>query len=107
MTRAERACQIWAVLAYAASKRQSLTYGELGKLIGVPAAGLGALLDPIHSYCLNNNLPPLTVLVVQRETGLPGPGFTSTTLDSFGQAQSQVFAFDWLGHGNPQPEKLI
>ena len=106
MTRSERACQIWAVLAYAASKRQSLTYGQLGKLIGVPAAGLGGLLEPIQSYCLSQKLPPLTVLVVQQETGLPGPGFTAASAQAFDQAQSQVFAYGWLEHGNPQPEKL-
>ena len=106
MNRSERASQIWAVLAYAASNRQSLTYRQLGRLIGVPAAGLGNLLEPIQSYCMREELPPLTVLVVQQESGLPGSGFTAATAQEFAQAQSRVFAFDWLKHGNPQPEKL-
>ena len=71
MNRSERASQIWTVLAWAASHRQSLTYSQVGKLIGVPTAGLGQLLEPIQSYCLENNLPPLTVLVVQQESGMP------------------------------------
>lgn len=50
MNRSERACQIWSVLAWAATHRQSITYGQLAKLIGVPAAGLGRLLEPIQSY---------------------------------------------------------
>jgi len=37
----ERAAQIWSVLAWAATSRQVLTYRILGKLIGVPARGLG------------------------------------------------------------------
>lgn len=41
MTRSERASQIWAVLAWAAKNRQSLTYKQLAELIGVPQAGLG------------------------------------------------------------------
>ncbi len=52
MAKSERASQIRAVLAFAAKNRQSLTYGILSKLIGVPAAGLGKLLEPIKSYCL-------------------------------------------------------
>lgn len=104
MNRSERACQIWAVLALAAKNRQSLTYGQLGKLIGVPTAGLGQLLEPIQSYCLIQALPPLTVLVVQQGTGMPGSGFTGATASEFAKAQSDVFSTDWLELGNPQPE---
>lgn len=103
---AERACQIWAVLAWAARNRQTLTYADLGKLIGVPAAGLGTLLEPIQSYCLLNKLPPLTILVVKTEGGLPGSGFTGASASEFGSALGATLAFDWMGHGNPQPEKL-
>lgn len=106
MTRSERASQIWAVLAWAATSRQSLTYGQLSKLIGVPTAGLGQLLEPVQSYCIDSSLPPLTVLVVQQESGLPGSGFTGATADDFASAQAAVFGYDWLHHGNPQPEAL-
>ena len=106
MNRSERASQIWAVLAWAARARQSLTYGQLGKLIGVPTAGLGQLLEPIQSYCISQGLPPLTALVVQQESGLPGSGFTGASASQFARAQAEVFAKDWLEHGNPQPEKL-
>ena len=106
MTRFERASQIWAVLAWAARNRQTLTYRQVGKLIGIPTAGLGQLLEPIQSYCLTQNLPPLTILVVQQETGLPGSGFTGASAPEFARAQAEVFAKAWLEHGNPQPEKL-
>ncbi len=106
MTRSERAAQIWAVLAWAAKNRQTLTYGQVASLIGVPTAGIGQLLEPIQSYCLVSELPPLTILVVQQDSGLPGSGFTGATASEFGKAQMEVFAFDWLKHGNPQPEKL-
>ena len=69
MNRSERASQIWAVLAWAAKSRQTLTYAQVGKLIGVPSAGLGQLLEPIQSYCLTQRLPPLTILVVQQDSG--------------------------------------
>ncbi|HBO7020402.1 hypothetical protein [Pseudomonas aeruginosa] len=106
MTRSERASQIWAVLAWAAKNRQSLTYSQISALIGVPRAGLGQLLEPIQSYCLINNLPPLTILVVQQESGLPGSGFTGASAGDLAKAQMSVFAQDWLAHGNPQPEVL-
>lgn len=106
MTRSERACQIWAVLAWVAKNRQTLTYGQLSRLIGVPAAGLGQLLEPIQSYCLANGLPPLTALVVQQESGLPGAGFTGASASEFASAQATVFEKDWLEHGNPQADAL-
>jgi len=83
-----------------------MTYGHLGKLIGVPTAGLGQLLEPIQSFCVLKRLPPLTVLVVQQDTGLPGPGFMGAPASEFAKAQMDVFEYDWLDHGNPQPDKL-
>ena len=106
MTISQRASQIWAVLAWAAKNRQSLTYGHLSKLIGVPTAGLGKLLEPIQSYCLLEKLPPLTILVVQQESGIPGSGFTGTNATEYAKAYMKVYEFAWLEHGNPQPEKL-
>lgn len=106
MTRSERACQIWGILAWAAKNRQSMTYGHLGKLIGVPTAGLGQLLEPIQSHCILERLPPLTVLVVQQDNGLPGSGFMGAPASEFGRAQIEVFEYDWLHYGNPQPDKL-
>jgi len=59
MTAPHRASQIWPVLLLAAKNRQILNYHLLADLIGVPRAGLGQLLEPIQSYCLLNELPPL------------------------------------------------
>lgn len=100
----ERAAQIWSVLALAGRNRQVLTYGMVSKLIGVPTQGLGGLLEPIQSYCLVHELPPLTILVVQEGTGLPGAGFIAA--QDIPATQSQVFAHDWLGCGAPSPADL-
>ena len=64
----ERAAQAWSLLAFAATHRQTLTYELLAKLTGMHAAGLGAVLEPIQSYCLLHSLPPLTALVVNKVT---------------------------------------
>ena len=106
MTRSERASQIWAVLAWAAKNRQSLTYSQVSSLIGVPRAGLGQLLEPIQSYCIVHGLPPLTVLVVQQDSGLPGSGFIGASAGELAKAQMSVFSEDWLARGNPNPDAL-
>jgi alkylated DNA nucleotide flippase Atl1 len=92
-----RATQIWPVLAWAAMNRQTMTYGMLGKLIGVPARGLGNLLEPIQAYCVQHELPPLTALVVSSTTGMPGTGFTAAS--EVPKALQDVFSFDWLESG--------
>jgi len=102
----QRASQIWAVLAWAAKNRQTLTYGHLSSLIGVPAVGLGHLLAPIQAYCLRNKMPPLTILVVQQNAGQPGGGFVGAPVDEYAEAYMAVCEYDWLEHGNPQPEGL-
>ena len=104
MTASERAAQIWCGLALAARNRQVLTYDIVSKLTGVPRPGLGQVLEPVQSYCLVKQLPPLTILVVSQDSGLPGQGFIAA--QDIPATQMQVFDFDWLGHGAPSPEDL-
>lgn len=106
MTKTERATQIWSVLAWVARHRQNITYAQLAQVTGAFTGGLGALLEPIQSYCLIYELPPLTILVVQQESGIPGTGFTGASAVELAQAQARVFAFNWLEHGNPGAKKL-
>lgn len=102
----ERATQLWAVLALAARNRQVLTYDTVAQLIGVARQGIGQLLEPIQSYCIVNQLPPLTALVVSKETGLPSSGFTATDAALVPAAQARVFEYDWLSRGCPTPEEF-
>lgn len=101
----ERAWQVWPVLAYAASNRQMLTYEMVGQLTGMAIPGLGSVLEPIQSYCLLKGLPPLTVLVVNKKTGLPGIGFVAA--DDLATALIEVFERDWRNVGCPTPEVLL
>src|SRR5688572_2528889 len=94
----ERAAQIWPLLTYAASHRQTLTYDILGKHIGVPRQGLGQLLEPIQSYCLIHELPALTSVVV-KDSGYPGLGFIAA--EDVPAEHQRVFAYDWLEHRPP------
>lgn len=99
MNKNERAIQIWPLLAFAAVNRQTLTYERLGRLIGVPRQGLGQLLDPIQSYCLRNNLPAITALVVSEKDGLPGTGFIAA--QDVPAEQAKVYSLDWLSVDPP------
>lgn len=100
----ERALQAWPLLAFAARNRQLLTYELVGKLTGMHAAGIGSVLEPIQSYCLLNDLPPLTALVVNKTTGLPGTGFIVT--GDVPRQFTRIFEHDWLSTGCPSLEQL-
>src|SRR5260221_14641772 len=102
MTRGQRAAQIWSLLALCAGQRQTLTYDQLSKLIGVFRPGLGQLLEPIQSYCLLKGLPPLTSLVVSEADGMPGAGFIAAS--DLPPAHARVYAHKWTATGSPQPE---
>lgn len=104
MNRAQRAQQIWSVLALAASNRQILTYDLLGRACGVPAAGIGDFLRPIQQYCSERGWPPLTSLVVSKESGIPGDGFIAEA--DVPRAQSRTFGHDWLAEQAPSEDEL-
>ncbi|MDP3149444.1 MAG: hypothetical protein Q8N83_09990 [Ignavibacteria bacterium] len=104
MTRQERATQIWPILTLCASKRQLLVYEDLSWLISVPLHGLGQLLEPIQSYCIANNLPALTSIVIRSTDGIPGEGFIAAP--NVPNAQAEVFSFDWSQQSCPLPDNF-
>ncbi|MCI0534809.1 MAG: hypothetical protein L0Z50_06250 [Verrucomicrobiales bacterium] len=104
MTRHERAAQLWSVLALAARMQHILSYELAGRLTGLPRQSVGDFLYPIQDYCLQNNLPPLTALVVSEQTGLPSEGFIAA--QDVLPAQNRVFVFDWVARGAPSSEEL-
>ena len=104
MTRAERAQQLWSLLGLAAMNRQVLTYDIVARLTGAMRAGIGDLLRPIQQYCTENDLPPLTSLVVSEQSGLPGEGFIGAA--DVPAAQMRVFQHQWLEVAAPTAEQL-
>lgn len=69
-----RAVQAWQILVGAAMNRQTLTYEGLSKLMyGKPAAGvLSHVLGHVAYHCIDQELPPLTSIVVGKARGTPG-----------------------------------
>src|SRR3954469_18350925 len=93
MTRTERAMQIWPILLCAAHNKKTLTYGELGDLIGMPGYTLSQTLDRITKYCEQNGLPPLSVVVIN-QSGEPGPGHP--TIKDFKKDLEAIFNYKWF-----------
>jgi hypothetical protein len=78
----ERASRAWPILTDRAKKRSTITYGELGQALGVHHRAVRYILGVIQDYCLEEKLPPLTILIVNA-SGKPGSGFIAFDLDKF------------------------
>jgi len=101
MTRYQRSSQIWSLLICAANERKSYTYGNIADILGFGGAGtMAQFLGPIMWLCEDNEWPPLTVLVVNQDTGLPGEGLS--TLEEVNEDRETVFKFDWFSLEPPQ-----
>lgn len=101
MKREERAQQLWSILVLAARNRQVLTYEIIAQACGVPAPSIGDFLRPIQQLCTERELPPITSLIVNKNTGLPGEGFLT---ESVPLAQLQSFSCNWLAIQAPSAE---
>jgi putative restriction endonuclease len=62
--------------------------------IGMGAGTLSQPLDLLMRYCDQKGLPPLTVLVVNQETGQPGLGLS--TLEELNRDRERVFNYAWF-----------
>jgi putative restriction endonuclease len=97
-----RAFLAWPRLTERATQRTTITYLELGELIGgVHQRAIARTLGPIQDYCLAEQLPPLTILVVQKTAKMPGHGFIAWERDDMQAGLEQVFAYPWDTLPNP------
>ncbi len=68
--------QTYLILVGKAANHQLVTYEEMERLLGHPIFFLGQnALWPVAAWCLENKLPPLTVLVISKHEGKAGEGF--------------------------------
>jgi putative restriction endonuclease len=93
----------WDILIKCADDNKTITYKELTDQIGL---GLfprqaGRFLDPIQIFCLEERLPPLTIIAVRMDNQKPGSGFTAWEDDNFENLKSKVFNFKWNSIQNP------
>ena len=92
----------------AALERKTITYSELGVALGrdpekMPGRGWGPSLKALELWCGKNNLPPLTVCVVAKDTGRPasegtykGRAYGEMSDEEIATLQSAVFSHRWL-----------
>ena len=104
---AQRASEVWKILVAIAADRQTITYGELAALVGLEwALPVRIPLDHVGQYCIEQDLPPLTALAIDRN-GLSGRGFANITNGADPDAaRDRVFAYDWSTIPAPIPEEL-
>lgn len=90
-----RALQAWQILVGKAYNRQIVRYDELSKLMEYSDnRPLSTILGCIMYFCDQNNLPPLTILVVNQD-GVPGGGFTTETLGNYHTRREEVHNYEW------------
>lgn len=103
-------CHVWNVLVKLAESHQTVFYTEIRDEIerefGIRYASraIGGLLEPIQDHCQEKEIPPLTVLVINKNTGLPGSGFVAESIISkeiLEQKKGDVFAYNWKFEENP------
>jgi len=98
------ALRSYLVLVGLARTRSTITYEDLSDIIHRGGAHMMAnALRPLRDWCRNNDLPPLTVLVVNKNTGLPGEGVEVANVP---KAFADVYAHDWFEHLPPTLKEM-
>ncbi|MBF0310462.1 MAG: HNH endonuclease [Magnetococcales bacterium] len=97
----ERAFRAWPILVEYARKNKTITYKELASALDLHHRSMQWLLDLIQNFCLDNKLPPLTIIAVNKETGKPGNGFSAWDIAGFNEGKKLTFDYDWLQISNP------
>ena len=96
----ERAYRAWPILTRRANDDEPITYGELAEQLGMHHRPIRYVLDLIQRHCLDEKLPPLTIIVVN-QAGVPGSGFIAWDIADFATGQRMVSHYDWDASPNP------
>lgn len=94
-TSIQLAHKIWPRLMVLAEARSTITYQDLGKSYGIRGQALrnfDRILAPIKYYCIKHHLPPLSALVVRKDSLLPGVGAEADEDDIL-----DVYSYNWRG----------
>ena len=100
VNQAERAFRTWSILTECARNQGTITYGELGQRLGIHHRPIRYVLELIQNYCLNEKLPPLTILVVNQR-GIPGSGFIAWDVDNLQEGIEKTQSYPWATMLNP------
>ncbi len=102
-----RAVQAWQILVGMAMRRQTDTYKGLSHLMYQKDAPgvLDEILGHIAYYCIDNELPALTSIVVAKGRGTPGQEIP-VDLDTIDAEQEKVYDYDWYDVKPPSETEL-
>lgn len=102
-----RAVQAWQILVGMAMNRQTTTYLGLSRLMYKKDAQgvLDKILGHIAYYCIDNDLPPLTSIVVGKGRGTPGRDIP-VDLSTIDEQRESVYDFDWYNVYPPSEDDL-
>ena len=100
VNQSQRAAIGWEILTQVSKNKDLIRYGQLGSHIGIHHRPVRYVLGFIQDYCLQNQLPPLTILVVN-QSGLPGEGFVAWDVDNIEKGLQQVYNYNWGNLENP------
>lgn len=106
-TQAVRAVQAWQILVGKAMNRQTVTYELLSnEMFGKNAAGvLDRILGHVAFFCIAENLPPLTSIVVGKYGGVPGAAIPVNPAE-MDQRREEVYRYDWYNLSPPTADEL-
>ena len=96
----KRAAQAWPTLTELARQRNTITYGELANRIQTDPRAVRYFLEKIQNYCLKENLPPLTILVLN-QSGTQGSGFIAWDTRNAESGLERVYSHPWKNVRNP------
>lgn len=96
----ERAYRAWTILTKRAKDRRPITYGDLAALLDIHHRPVRYVLGVIQDYCLEERLPPLTILVINKK-GVPGAGFIAHDFGALEEGMELVYDFPWASWKNP------
>lgn len=97
----EVAARTWDILAQHALKKRQLYYSDLGAQLGLHHRLVRFPLELLQAYCLGEGKPPLTILVIDKATHLPGSGFTAAPLEAREEKLREVLQWPWQEEPNP------
>jgi len=95
-----RAYKAWGILVKLAPDGRLITYEDLAKALDTHPRAVRFALELIQNYCLNR-LPPLTIIVVNKQTNEPGAGFIAWSHENLAEGRSEVRKHDWTKEPNP------
>lgn len=96
-----RAFRTWDVLVALAPHGRIITYEDLAKTLETHPRAVRFALELVQNYCMKYRLPPLTILVVNKQTNEPGAGFIAWNHDNLVEGRAEARSYDWASEPNP------